>query len=124
MMSQSMAVSCMFPPRRFVDRKRPTALWNRPSNREWNHSIQKRPYCLARLIEFRLELEKPHHSTDDPAKLHPMSSPQNTASAGQTWEQRWHPLREEWVIIAAHRNERPWTGEKVDRCLDPVPTYS
>ena len=31
-----------------------------------------------------------------------------------TWEERWHPLREEWVIIAAHRNQRPWTGEKVD----------
>ena len=27
-----------------------------------------------------------------------------------TWEQRWHPLREEWVIIAAHRNDRPWDG--------------
>ena len=40
-----------------------------------------------------------------------MSSSQKAASAGQTWEQRWHPLREEWVIIAAHRNERPWTGE-------------
>ena len=20
-----------------------------------------------------------------------------------TWEERWHPLREEWVIVAAHR---------------------
>ncbi len=28
-----------------------------------------------------------------------------------TWEERWHPLREEWVIVAAHRNDRPWTGE-------------
>src|SRR4029453_5092268 len=28
------------------------------------------------------------------------------------WEQRWHPLREEWVIIAAHRQDRPWHGEK------------
>jgi len=28
-----------------------------------------------------------------------------------TWEQRWHPLREEWVLIAAHRQDRPWTGE-------------
>ena len=27
------------------------------------------------------------------------------------WEQRWHPLREEWVIIAAHRQDRPWHGE-------------
>ena len=30
-----------------------------------------------------------------------------------TWEERWHPLREEWVIIAAHRQDRPWSGEKV-----------
>jgi UDPglucose--hexose-1-phosphate uridylyltransferase len=27
------------------------------------------------------------------------------------WEQRWHPLRAEWVIIAAHRQDRPWQGE-------------
>jgi UDPglucose--hexose-1-phosphate uridylyltransferase len=25
------------------------------------------------------------------------------------WERRWHPLREEWVVYAAHRNTRPWT---------------
>ena len=25
------------------------------------------------------------------------------------WERRWHPLREEWVVYAAHRNNRPWT---------------
>lgn len=30
------------------------------------------------------------------------------------WEQRWHPLREEWVIVAAHRNNRPWVGETVE----------
>ena len=29
------------------------------------------------------------------------------------WEQRWHPLREEWVIVAAHRQNRPWSGETV-----------
>jgi UDPglucose--hexose-1-phosphate uridylyltransferase len=34
-------------------------------------------------------------------------------SQGRTWEERWHPLREEWVIIAAHRNARPWTGASV-----------
>src|SRR5215831_17109684 len=28
-----------------------------------------------------------------------------------TWEERWHPLREEWVIVAAHRQNRPWSGE-------------
>ena len=29
------------------------------------------------------------------------------------WEQRWHPLREEWVVIAAHRQDRPWHGERL-----------
>ena len=29
------------------------------------------------------------------------------------WEKRWHPLREEWVIVAAHRQDRPWHGETV-----------
>lgn len=26
------------------------------------------------------------------------------------WEKRWHPLREEWIVYAAHRNSRPWQG--------------
>ena len=26
------------------------------------------------------------------------------------WEKRWHPLRAEWVVYAAHRNARPWNG--------------
>src|SRR5262245_29905734 len=34
-------------------------------------------------------------------------------SRESTWEERWHPLREEWVIIAAHRQDRPWSGEMV-----------
>jgi UDPglucose--hexose-1-phosphate uridylyltransferase len=29
------------------------------------------------------------------------------------WEERWHPLREEWVIVAAHRQDRPWIGQEV-----------
>jgi UDPglucose--hexose-1-phosphate uridylyltransferase len=31
------------------------------------------------------------------------------------WEERWHPLREEWVVVAAHRQNRPWNGETVER---------
>jgi UDPglucose--hexose-1-phosphate uridylyltransferase len=27
------------------------------------------------------------------------------------WEKRWHPLRQEWVVYAAHRNSRPWNFE-------------
>jgi UDPglucose--hexose-1-phosphate uridylyltransferase len=40
-----------------------------------------------------------------------------------TWEQRWHPLREEWVIVAAHRNNRPWVGETVGGAARAVPPY-
>jgi UDPglucose--hexose-1-phosphate uridylyltransferase len=40
-----------------------------------------------------------------------------------TWEQRWHPLREEWVIVAAHRNNRPWVGETVDGQARMIPEY-
>lgn len=29
------------------------------------------------------------------------------------WEQRWHPLRQEWVVYSAHRNTRPWSGASV-----------
>jgi UDPglucose--hexose-1-phosphate uridylyltransferase len=29
-----------------------------------------------------------------------------------TWEQRYHPLRDEWVVVAAHRQQRPWSGEQ------------
>jgi UDPglucose--hexose-1-phosphate uridylyltransferase len=40
-----------------------------------------------------------------------------------TWEQRWHPLREEWVIVAAHRNDRPWVGETVGGQARKIPEY-
>jgi UDPglucose--hexose-1-phosphate uridylyltransferase len=29
------------------------------------------------------------------------------------WEERWHPLRREWVVISSHRDQRPWQGETV-----------
>jgi UDPglucose--hexose-1-phosphate uridylyltransferase len=39
------------------------------------------------------------------------------------WEERWHPLREEWVVLAAHRQHRPWTGETVSITENTVPGY-
>lgn len=40
------------------------------------------------------------------------------------WEQRWHPLREEWVIVAAHRQGRPWIGEQVGTgAVSRLPRY-
>src|SRR6185369_5831334 len=40
-----------------------------------------------------------------------------------TWEERWHPLREEWVIVAAHRQDRPWSGEIVPHEQPNLPPY-
>src|ERR1051325_7597296 len=40
-----------------------------------------------------------------------------------TWEERWHPLREEWVIVAAHRQTRPWQGEMVEEREAALPDY-
>jgi UDPglucose--hexose-1-phosphate uridylyltransferase len=39
------------------------------------------------------------------------------------WEERWHPLREEWVIVAAHRQNRPWSGGTVEHAEEPAPDY-
>ena len=38
------------------------------------------------------------------------------------WEKRWHPLRREWVVYAAHRNNRPWNFEKKESGK-PAPAY-
>ena len=58
----------------------------------------------------------------------PSVSPSAAGDRGRViqgiWEERWHPLREEWVIIAAHRQSRPWTGASVDGDAVPVePPY-
>jgi len=39
------------------------------------------------------------------------------------WEQRWHPLREEWVIVAAHRQSRPWSGAEVGARAKKPPAF-
>jgi UDPglucose--hexose-1-phosphate uridylyltransferase len=46
-----------------------------------------------------------------------------TESTQAVWEERWHPLREEWVIIAAHRQDRPWSGGTIARQENPIPRY-
>jgi UDPglucose--hexose-1-phosphate uridylyltransferase len=43
---------------------------------------------------------------------------------GPAWEERWHPLREEWVIVAAHRQSRPWMGEIVSAPAGDVPAHA
>ena len=39
------------------------------------------------------------------------------------WEERWHPLREEWVIVAAHRQSRPWSGAEVGHQAPRPPAF-
>jgi len=46
----------------------------------------------------------------------------SNSMAGQ-WEERWHPLREEWVIVAAHRQARPWQGQLTANPEPPPPAY-
>ena len=45
------------------------------------------------------------------------------SGAAPAWEQRWHPLREEWVIVAAHRQDRPWQGERAVVSGAGLPEY-
>jgi UDPglucose--hexose-1-phosphate uridylyltransferase len=45
------------------------------------------------------------------------------ASRHGIWEERWHPLREEWVIVAAHRQDRPWSGETVPHEQQTLAAY-
>lgn len=40
------------------------------------------------------------------------------------WEERWHPLRREWVVISAHRDRRPWQGETVGNGQTPRAPYA
>ncbi|MEX0885123.1 MAG: galactose-1-phosphate uridylyltransferase [Phycisphaeraceae bacterium] len=44
--------------------------------------------------------------------------------ADSRWEQRWHPLRREWVVIAAHRDDRPWSGQREVAVDERPPTHA
>lgn len=39
------------------------------------------------------------------------------------WEQRWHPLRGEWVLFTSHRGGRPWIGDTVKTSAERPPSY-
>lgn len=47
----------------------------------------------------------------------------NSNNQNGIWEERWHPLRQEWVIIAAHRQGRPWIGQTVGAQDQTPPQY-
>jgi UDPglucose--hexose-1-phosphate uridylyltransferase len=49
-----------------------------------------------------------------------MDKPLDTTAV---WEERWHPLREEWVVVAAHRQNRPWSGEILADTGETAPKY-
>jgi UDPglucose--hexose-1-phosphate uridylyltransferase len=40
-----------------------------------------------------------------------------------TLEERWHPLRREWVVISSNRSNRPWLGETVGSEERALPGY-
>lgn len=46
-----------------------------------------------------------------------------TSKKPPVWEQRWHPLREEWVLYTAHRGGRPWVGETHRPAETVTPAY-
>jgi UDPglucose--hexose-1-phosphate uridylyltransferase len=39
------------------------------------------------------------------------------------WERRWHPLLQEWVILAATTANRPWSGETLDKSENGEPDF-
>ena len=39
------------------------------------------------------------------------------------WERRWHPLLQEWVILAATTSDRPWSGDTVQPSEQPEPDF-
>jgi len=49
--------------------------------------------------------------------------PDGKQGSSGIWEERWHPLREEWVVVAAHRQNRPWAGETVAPAEPRTPSY-
>jgi UDPglucose--hexose-1-phosphate uridylyltransferase len=45
-------------------------------------------------------------------------------ASAMVWEERWHPLRREWVVISSHRDRRPWQGETVGDARTPPAAYA
>ena len=43
--------------------------------------------------------------------------------ASGNWERRWHPLRQEWVVVAAGTSDRPWSGALVDEQVERPPEH-
>jgi UDPglucose--hexose-1-phosphate uridylyltransferase len=39
------------------------------------------------------------------------------------WEKRYNPMLDEWVIIAAHTGDRPWSGETIKQNTQELPVF-
>lgn len=39
------------------------------------------------------------------------------------WQRRWHPLLQQWVVIAATSGKRPWSGAVVERKAESKPAH-
>lgn len=39
------------------------------------------------------------------------------------WEKRWHPLLQEWVILAATTSDRPWSGDTIKNSVVSEPEF-
>lgn len=39
------------------------------------------------------------------------------------WEKRWHPLLQEWVILAATTSDRPWSGDTIKAKENESPDF-
>ncbi len=47
----------------------------------------------------------------------------DSEAATGNWERRWHPLLEQWVIIAANTTARPWSGLTAERKVEVQPAH-
>src|SRR5690606_3791668 len=48
------------------------------------------------------------------------ASARGVDAAPMSREERWHPLRREWVVVAAHRQRRRWNSEAVTVAAPPL----
>ncbi len=58
-----------------------------------------------------MDCKSTRHADGLPHGFRHMSVPTSAPTQPVIWEQRWHPLREEWVLYTSHRGGRPWIGD-------------
>src|SRR3989442_8680925 len=81
---------------------------------ETEREMVLRPGCIGVLRGSRTHvvgspsgrLDLPRASRQGDTGLPPARC--QTEKTGMIWEQRWHPLRREWVVVSPTRNRGPW----------------